>query len=241
MPTRPPAIALLLVLLASVPARAQDCPLPEGANPRLADVPASLRLAFLRESLNHDARNALIWKWAWTGAYAAGAVGQLAFSPLFAKSQRNDLYVGAVESGLALLPLVTFPLSVGWDGPTFDAQVAAATPADTCTLIREGEMLTIRDAANEAAGVGWLMQVVNVVYNFVFAAIVGWGFHYPWTIALANGVAGTAIGEGMILSQPTHLNVAWKSYLLGNVGQEQKPTVTFGPTPGSVLGVTGTF
>jgi hypothetical protein len=233
---------LVLALLAtSLPARADDCPLPEGAAPRLAELPGNVRLAYLRESLNHDARNALIWKWGWTAAYAVGAVGQVALSPVFPSGDRNALYVGGIESAIAFLPLLAFPLQVGWDGPTFDAQVASATPAETCTLVRQGEMLAARDAANELSGVGWLMQIVNVAYNFVFAAIVGWGFHYPWTLALVNGVAGLAIGEGMILSQPTHLNDAWKAYQAGNIAPDTKPTVSFGPAPGSVLALHGTF
>jgi hypothetical protein len=233
---------LAALLLTSFLARAEECPLPEGASSRLSEVPATVRLKYLRDSLNHDARNALIWKWGWTAAYVIGAVGQagIALSPALPE-QHNSLYVGAVESAIAFLPLLAFPLEVGWDGPTFDAQVAAATAAETCTLVRQGEMLTARDAANELSGVGWLMQVVNVAYNFAFAAIIGWGFHYPWTLALANGVAGLAIGEGMILSQPTHLNDAWKAYQAGNIAPDPKPTVSFGPAAGSVLAMHGTF
>jgi hypothetical protein len=231
--------ALLALLLTSSAAFAQECPLPADANPKLGEIDAASRLTFIRESMNHDATNAELWRWSWVSIYALGAVGQLALSPLFPEKSRVDMYVGAGESAIAMLPQLVLPLTVGSHGPKFDAKAAAAKPGDLCSLIAEGEGLMVSDAANEAAGAGWLMQVVNVVYNFAFSAIIGFGFKHPMP-AIISGVGGLIIGEAMIFTQPTHLNEAWKQYKWGTFKQE-KPTVRFGPAPGSLVAVSGTF
>ena len=232
--------ALLALFLVSSAAMAQECPLPADANPKLGEISASARLSFLRESLNHDAQNANFWRWSWVTIYAVGTAGQLALSPLWSPESLPDLYVGAGASALAMLPLLVFPLHIGADGPAFDARVAAAAPADTCRLIADGEILMAQDAANEAAGVGWIMQVVNVTYNLVVASILGFGFK-RYVPAVITGVGGLIIGEAMIFTQPTHLNDALKQYKWGSFAQPSKPTLHFGPAAGSYLALSGTF
>lgn len=231
--------ALLALLLVSTAATAQECPLPADANPKLAEVDAASRLTFIRDSLNHDAKNANLWRWSWVTIYAVGAVGQLSLSPLWPEESRVDLYVGAAASAIAMLPLLVLPLSVGADGPAFDAKVAEAKPADTCALIALGEGLMVRDAANEAAGVSWVMQVVNVAYNLATASILAFGFK-RYLPAVISGVGGLIIGEAMIFTQPTHLNESVKQYKWGTF-KENKPTLHFGPAAGNYFALSGTF
>jgi hypothetical protein len=248
--------ALAALLLSGSAAMAQECPLPDGANSKLVGVDAATRLAYLRATLNQEGQEARNWKWRWVGGYSVIAVGQLAFGSFVSTTdQRPGLYIGGVASAIAMVPLLVLPLEVGVEAPLFDAKakkLASAGTTDlasTCELIKEGEALMVRAAANEARGAGWITHVINIIYNGIVAVIIGapkWptGTSTPathnWSSAAISGGVGVLLGEGMALSQPNNLGDAWKTYKSGDVGSNA-PKVSFGPAPGSYVALSGKF
>jgi hypothetical protein len=229
--------ALAALLLSAQVAQAQQCPVPEGADPRLAQVDNAVRLKFIQEALNHDAGRAVAWRWGWVAAYGAISVAQFGLSALRPPENmphfQTERYVGGVQAAIALLPPLILPLHVGYNGPAFDARVKAATPADTCTLIDEGEKLLKEDAHNEAFGFGWVSHVVNIVYNAVFFAILAGGYKDLLGGALAGGL-GAVLGEVQIFTQPIALPGAWHDYQAGKLGAAPAPAVTLRVTGGGV-------
>jgi len=233
-------VVAALLVSASV-AKAQDCPLPAGANERLGAVDASVRLAYLRAALDRDADSGQAWRMRWIGGYAVIAVGQLLTAPFVTtENQRPGLYVGGVASVIGTIPLIFLPPEVVRDGPEFAAKVKEAGPAATCSLISEGEKLLLRDSKNEAGGVNWLQHVISIVYNGIVAVIIGAGYHNWLSGGLAGGV-GALLGEAKILSQPTALTESWKSYQAGAVSGESGPKLQFGAAPGNYMALTATF
>ena len=246
------AAAAAALFLSGAVAMADPCAVPTGADPKLADVDSALRLEYLRAALVQDGQDARTWKWQWVSAYGVLAAGQLLSAP-FASTldQRPGLYVGGAAALVGAVPLLAMPLHVGKDGPVFDSKVKAATPADACALIKEGEELMLHDAHNEAIGGSWIMHVVNVVYNGAVAVILGLGFH-NWTSGIISGGVGALVGEAMVFSQPTHLNDAWHTYKSGVISSDTPapdakpeaapaPKASLGPAPGSYMTLSGTF
>jgi hypothetical protein len=235
MPIR--AGVLCALLFCSRTALSQECPIPEGANAALAHVAPEGRLKTIQDALNHDAGRAVAWRWGWVAAYGTIAVAQLALIPVVAPPVER--YVGAPQAALALLPPLVLPLHVGFDAPVFDAKVKAAAPADLCALVKEGEEILKEDAHNEAFSASWVFHIVNVVYNFIPFAILGFGFHDWKGAALAGGV-GFVLGEVQILTQPNNLSGVWANYKAGNIGSPPPPKLSFSISP-SGAGVAGTF
>jgi hypothetical protein len=234
------ASALAALLLSGTVAVAQECPVPQGADPKLAAVGAAARLAYLRSTLDQEEKSASTWRWSWVSAYSVLAVGQLAFAgAVSTRDQQPGLYVGGVASAIAMVPLLVLPLEVVRDAPEFDAKISGWGPEHTCELITEGEKTLMQDAHNEARGASWVMHIVNILYNTVVTVIIGAGYH-NWTNGVISGGVGALIGEAMILSQPTALTGAWQRYQSGAITPDT-PKLTFGPAPGSFMALSGTF
>jgi len=232
-------LAFVALVLTGTTALAQECPIPDGANPKLARVDDAARLDYLRDALMHDSRNATVWRWGWVTGFALATAAELGLSQAVEPNGRVDFYVGAGATALAMVPLLALPLKVEYDGPAFALKPVEA--GNTCALIKEGEQLAVMDSVNEAAGTGWLMQVINVIYNAVTASILGFGYHH-WTSAIATGVGGLVAGEAMILTQPTHLSEAWRTYQTGQLKPEiPGVTLRFGFMPGGGIALNGTF
>jgi len=231
---------LAALLLSGSLAVAEECPLPEGANSKLAAIDSAQRLEYLRMALNTDAQAAQTWKWRWVGGYGVIAVGQLLTAPFTTTvDQRPGLYVGGIASVIGTLPLLLMPLHVGHDGPMFDAKVKAAGGA-TCSLIKEGEALLIHDAENEVHSANWVQHVISIVYNGIVAVIIGAGYH-NWLSGGLSGGVGALLGETKILSQPVELDNAWHTYQSGVLQPDGAPKLRFGAAAGNYMALSGTF
>jgi hypothetical protein len=201
--------SVVLVVLGPALAAAQ-CPAPSGARAELASRPVSERMGYLSRALDTDAANTRTWRLAWGTTYALGTLGQIIPMPLLGPEDQKDFVVGVLStaSGVAFT-LIGTP-AVMEDAPLMAARVAAG--GDECALLADLERLVVTDAANEMSCVAWYMHAANVAFNLGLGLIIGLGFGH-WVSALINFVAGAAVGEATLFTQPAALDGAWKSYL----------------------------
>ncbi len=216
------AIALLVAMLVASSAGAAPCPVPAGASPALGDVPASARLAWIDDHLSHTALRARQWTWGW-GVGIVVATGAnlvpLAFVP---RDQRVDWYVGAGSTIIGLVPLAIAPLDVVADARGLHAAVEARAAdvhadVDVCPLLADAERRLARDAANQADGQRWWFHAGNVAVNSGVGLLLGLGFHH-WKSGVFNAVFGSAVGEAIILTQPTGSIDDARVYHTGAIG-----------------------
>ncbi|MHB8877432.1 MAG: hypothetical protein ACYC8T_27385, partial [Myxococcaceae bacterium] len=89
------------------------------------------------------------------------------------------------------------------DGANFEARTAdSSAQPGPCPTLASAERLFLRDAEGEAFGVSWLLHGANVVFNVAVGLVLGLGWGH-WESGAINAAAGIAIGEVMILTQPT--------------------------------------
>src|SRR5205085_52841 len=85
-----------------------------------------------------------------------------------------------------------------------DAQVRlrhAPPGTDVCALLADAEGLLVRDVKSAAFGKSALTHAGNFLFNIGVGLVLGVAFHH-WTQAAIQSLAGIAVGEVMIISQP---------------------------------------
>ncbi|HVZ86705.1 MAG TPA: hypothetical protein VHG72_07040, partial [Polyangia bacterium] len=196
----------LALLLTSTRAFAEThCRAPIDGSPALADIDGRARLDWINQRLSHDGHRMAVWNWGWAIGIGAAGVGTLIPVPFVAPENRVDYYTGAVLAGLGVLPFVLAPPKVIEDSQTLRARLERQPPRndqEVCALLADAEARLIRDARNEHLMDGWWAHAANVAINGAGFLFLGLGYHH-WTSAIANGLAGVAIGEAVIFTQPT--------------------------------------
>ena len=134
------------------------------------------------------------WRWSWLGVHGAFTVGQLVLSRFVEEPERIGMYLGAGSSVVGALTVALTPAVPDGSGPAsdLDARLKAGALA-------------------ERVGTAWWAHAANAAFNVARGAILGI-FFGQWTSGLITAVGGTAIGELMILTQPTALipvDAAW--------------------------------
>jgi hypothetical protein len=200
------AIAVGAALLASAPARAQQCP---GArtDPALAAIPIQDRITFLRLRLEAAREPAERWSHVWVIIDGTLTVLQLAAIPAAKSSAtRGLLAVGAGTSSVGMFQALLLPVGPGdqvHDGP--------------CTQLVHLEQTLERGARSQALGTSWLAQIGNLAVNAAFGAGAGL-VDGRWQTGLVTFGIGWALGEAQILTQPTGLIDDAQQYREGNLG-----------------------
>jgi hypothetical protein len=111
--------------------------------------------------------------------------------------------VGAGTTIVGIVPLLIAPLDVIGDSHALTARLAARGPTDdVCTLLADAEVKLVRDAQNQSDGQRWWLHVGNVVLNTGVGLVLALGYHH-WAAGAFNALVGSAIGEAIILTQPT--------------------------------------
>jgi len=210
-------VTLLLALSASPAARAAaQCPVGAGGTPALASIDPELRLHFIDEHLAITAHRAQVWTWGWGIGIATATAANLVPLAFVAPENRIDWYVGAATTVIGVVPLLIAPLDVVGDSRALRAQLAARTPADdVCALLADAETKLARDAKNQADGQRWWLHAGNVALNTGVGLFLGLGYHH-WAAGVFNAVLGTAIGEAIILTQPTSSTEDLQTYRSGS-------------------------
>lgn len=194
--------ALALFGLLAGPVRAEiRCPAVAGTGEAVAALDGGLRLKWIDAHLSATAHRAQLWTWGWGIGISVATVANLAPLPFVAKSDRIDWYVGAGTTVIGLVPLLIAPLDVIDDARKLHAAVQSSTD-DVCRLLADAERSLLRDANNQSDGQRWWLHVGNVVLNFGVGLFLGLGYHH-WGTGAWNAFGGSAIGEAIILTQPT--------------------------------------
>ncbi len=195
---------------------------------KLKAIDPQRRLTFIQDRLRQQAKYARIWTFSWVGINAALTGYQLYMIPNVPVVERPDYVVGASATGLALVSLFAFPLTVRWSQPELDEMVANAK--DPLTLLPEAERMLFEHADNELFGVSPFMHIANLALNAAAAVIIGWGYGRWWPSAAYIFGVGVVLAEATILTQPTGLIDAARQYMAGDLPEEKPAPVAWGFT-----------
>jgi hypothetical protein len=189
---RNPSVLFALALAFTVSlARAENC------------LETETRLSFVSERLQADSRDAQRWTLGWGVGYAALALGQAGLAlTRDDPGERAELFVGAGESVLGLVPLLLLPVPAIRDAERLDARLVASAGGERCALVREAEHLLRRSAEDETFARGWVAHTLTVGINGGGLLIVGLGYD-RWASGIAGALLGIAIGELQIFTRPT--------------------------------------
>ena len=212
-----------LLATSSAARAAERCPAGAGGGPTLAAIDPELRLHFIDERLARTAHRAQVWTWGWGIGIGVATVGNLVPLLFVAPENRIDWYVGAGTTVIGVVPLLIAPLDVIGDSRALGARLAARSPTDdVCALLADAERTLVRDAQNQADGQRWWLHVGNVVLNTGVGLFLALGYHH-WTAGAFNAIFGTAVGEAIILTQPTSSIDDLRAYQTGALGAPAKP------------------
>ena len=199
----PGALTVAMLAAAATARAAAGCPLPEAADPALANVAPARRLEFIDARLTSAERKARIWTYGWGGGIAAAGVGTLVAVPFVAPENRVDWYTGAVSAGVGVAALVIVPPVVLDVAPALRSRIASAPHGvDVCPLLRGAEADLARVARDEERQGRWYVHLGNVLFNVGLGLFLGLGFHH-WEAGAINAAVGIAVGEALILTRPT--------------------------------------
>jgi len=216
-------VASLMVLAPPAWAAPRDgvrCPAPAWGAPELAGVDAELRLAWIDAHLARTAHQARVWTWGWGTGIAVATVANLAPLAFVSPDDRIDWYVGAATTAVGVVPLLVAPLDVVGDSRALAARLAARAPTDdVCLLLADAEGKLGRDAKNQSDGRRWWLHAGNVALNTGVGLFLALGYHH-WGAGVFNAVVGTAIGEAIILTQPTSSIGDLERYRAGRLGPD---------------------
>ncbi len=181
------------------------CPPPSGAEARLGDIDGRARLVWIDQRLSREAPRMNFWNWGWAIAIGGAGVGTLIAVPFASRESRIDYYTGAAAAAIGVAPFILSPPRVVADARELHGKLTGAPPqtdAEVCRLLADAEHKLVRDARNAHATTAWWAHVGNVVFNAGLVLFEGLAYK-RWTGGLINGISGVAVGEAVILTQPT--------------------------------------
>lgn len=200
---------------ASAAENATRCGAPPHSLPGLADIDAASRLAFIRGTMDDQARRSQIWKWAWTVAGSSLVAGNfLAAARTPSHSNRADSIVGGAGSLLIPLSILIQPPVVLGDRTEVERNANEST--DRCAALARAEELFARDAGNQARTTSIGVHAASIGSNVTVALVMGFGFGH-WRGAAWAGGGGTLISEAFIFTRPRGTIGALKRYRNGDL------------------------
>ena len=200
-------------------AHAATCAPPPNADARVALIDGRERLHWIDQRMNHEASRARLWSRSWGIGIGASGLASLAAVPFVAPSNRVDWYTGAVSAGVGVIPFIVSPLTVTRDAPRVSAAVAATDfndDAQVCAALVDAERKLAAAADNQRWQQGWWIHAGNLAFNTGVLLFLGLGYHH-WVSGIINGAAGAAVGEAIILTQPTGSISDLRDYARGDL------------------------
>jgi hypothetical protein len=197
------------------------CPaVPAGVQPQVALVDGRTRLEWIDRHLSQAAPGSRTWNWGWAIGIGAAGVGTLIAVPFVSPESRVDYYTGAGAAALGVLPFILAPPQVIGDAHDLRAKMISNPPVtdqEVCDLLADAENKLVGSARNAQLMTGWYAHMGNLAFNTGIVLFEGLLFH-RWTGGLINGVAGFAIGEAVIFTQPTKIIRDREAYDRGDFG-----------------------
>ena len=214
------ALAVFSILASGMdPASATEvatkCPVPPQGSPVLGDIDAASRLAFIRGTLDDQARRSQTWKWAWIVSGASLAAENFGYAARTSShTDRADSIVGGTGSLLIPLSILIRPPVVFADRTEVDRNVAESP--DGCAVLARAEELFARDAERQARATSVVAHATSIGSNVGVALLMGFGFEH-WKGAAWAGVGGTLISEAFIFTRPRGMIGALERYRKGEL------------------------
>lgn len=149
--------------------------------------------------LRAEADRAWAWRRNWTLINVGLMAGSFALVPLVNHEDRPDWIISGAGSGITAITTWFFPLRVESAAEELEALPAARRAERLPRLWRES-------AEDEHDRVTWPWHVANVALSAGAGAIIAFGYDH-YVSGAVTAVAGTALGEVQILTQPTQLDL----------------------------------
>lgn len=205
-----PLLTLLLALTIGLAPRAAAADTPRAAAPP-SDAEVTRRIAFIQERLDRGTAAADRWWYGWYAGWTALTVGQAALAVGTTDAGlRADSAVGAVGSSLGVIPLGLFPFPARFAAADLRA-LPASTPDERRRKLARAEGLLKTSAEAEVFGRSWISHTLCGTVSIALGLVLGLAYRRPLTGAL-NAVAGIALSEIQIFTQPTAAIDDWSEY-----------------------------
>ncbi|HXJ20478.1 MAG TPA: hypothetical protein VMT03_09605 [Polyangia bacterium] len=218
-------LALFLAVASGASARQARaearCPaVPAGVQPQVALIDGRTRLEWIDRRLSSAAPGSSTWNWGWAIGIGAAGVGTLIAAPFVSPDSRVDYYTGAGAAALGVLPFILAPPQVIGAAHDLHAKLLGKPPVtddEVCDLLADAENKLVSSARNTQLMTGWYAHLGNLAFNTGIVLFEGLLFH-RWKGGLINGVAGFAVGEAVIFTQPRQIIRDREAYDRGDLG-----------------------
>lgn len=206
---RPLQALLAAITIGLAPLSAAADP-PRAAAP-YSDAEITQRIAFIQTRLDRATPAADRWWYGWYIGWSGLTVGQSVIAVAATDAGlRADSAVGAVGSSLGIGPLGVFPFPACTAAAELRS-LSASTPDERLRKLKRAEGLLRNSADAEAFGRSWITHALSGTVSIALGLVLGLGYKRPVTGAL-NAVAGIAISEAQIFTQPTAAINDWSEY-----------------------------
>jgi hypothetical protein len=239
----------MLALVLALTLSSADAPLlrqaPNDHDARIGAVSladnSEARLIFLTDRLRAGEGAARAWYWTWTAIYGVATIGQAIgfFTSQDLRGQVNWA-VGAATTllGTVLMLVTDFPAEYA---ARELSRMPVTTPEQRKAKLKRAEELMEKAAEAETDGRAWFIHLGGAVVSLAGGLIL-WLAYGFLVDGIINTVAGIAVSEIQIWTQPTRAIGDWREYQAqfgGTVGGT-RPSVRVVPTIGG-LAVAGRF
>ena len=196
------------------------CPaVPAGIQLQVADIDGRTRLEWIDRRLSKAAPPSRTWNWGWAIGIGAAGVGTLIAVPFVSPESRVDYYTGAGAAALGVLPFILAPPQVIGNAHELRARLTSRPPVtedEVCGLLADAENKLVGSARNAKLMTSWYAHLGNLAFNTGIVLFEGLLFG-RWKGGLINGVAGLAVGEAVIFTQPTQVIRDLDEYSRGDI------------------------
>jgi hypothetical protein len=148
--------------------------------------------------LRTEADSAWAWRRNWTLINVGLMAGSFAVVPLVEREDRPDWIISGAGSGITAITTWFFPLRVESAADELEALPVSERAKQLPRLWHES-------AEDEHDRVTWPWHVANVTLSVGAGAIIAFGYDH-YVSGAVTAVAGTALGEVQIFTQPTRLD-----------------------------------